>query len=165
MGIIAALPDGGRAAHILVSCGPGSFTGIRVGVAAARALGLGWGCPVQGYATLAAVAAEALASDADASQICVLMHGGHGEAFVQRFRRAPFAMIDAVASVPLRDVALLPADDAVVGTAVEAIGSALGRVRVIDYRLSATSAQLLPIDQLQSPIPIYGRGADATPML
>ncbi len=28
--MIAALPDGGRAERILVDCGPGSFTGIRV---------------------------------------------------------------------------------------------------------------------------------------
>ena len=33
--MIADLPDGGRASRILVDCGPGSFTGIRVGIAAA----------------------------------------------------------------------------------------------------------------------------------
>ena len=50
---IAALPDGGRAERILVSCGPGSFTGIRVGIAAARALAFAWSADLIGYATLA----------------------------------------------------------------------------------------------------------------
>ncbi len=59
--MIAELPGKGRADRILVSLGPGSFTGVRIGLAAARALGLAWGSEVLGYPTLALVAAMAQA--------------------------------------------------------------------------------------------------------
>ena len=59
--MIAALPGKGRADRIAVALGPGSFTGLRVGLAAARALALAWGSEVVGYSTLALVAAMARA--------------------------------------------------------------------------------------------------------
>ena len=57
--MIAELPGKGRAERIVVSLGPGSFTGVRIGLAAARALGLAWAAEVLGYPTLALVAAMA----------------------------------------------------------------------------------------------------------
>ena len=82
--MIAALPGGGRAARILVDVGPGSFTGIRVGVAAAKGLAIGWQVPVAGYSSLALVAARALA-DGAAQPLAVVLEGGHGEVFMQSF--------------------------------------------------------------------------------
>lgn len=60
--MIAALPDRGKAARIAVAMGPGSFTGVRIGLATARALALVWDAQVVGYPTLALVAAMALAA-------------------------------------------------------------------------------------------------------
>jgi tRNA threonylcarbamoyl adenosine modification protein YeaZ len=84
--MIAALPERGHADRILVSLGPGSFTGVRIGIATARALGVAWHASVYGYPTLALVAAMGIESS-DVSGITVAMSGGHGEWFVQDFAR------------------------------------------------------------------------------
>ena len=57
--LIATLPDKGRADCIAVNVGPGSFTGVRIGLSVARALGLAWGAEVLGYSALDLTAAVA----------------------------------------------------------------------------------------------------------
>jgi tRNA threonylcarbamoyladenosine biosynthesis protein TsaB len=81
--MIAELPGKGRADRVVASLGPGSFTGVRIGVATARALGLAWQAEVLGYPTLALVAAMARAHHPGPASVC--MAGGHGEWFVQPF--------------------------------------------------------------------------------
>ena len=55
--MIADLLAGRIADAILVDCGPGSFTGVRVGLAAAHGLAIGWKVPLAGYSSLALIAA------------------------------------------------------------------------------------------------------------
>ena len=57
--MIAELLDGRTAERILVGVGPGSFTGIRVGIAAAHGLAIGWGAELAGMSSLALLAAGA----------------------------------------------------------------------------------------------------------
>ena len=78
---IAKLPDRGRADKILVNCGPGSFTGVRIGISAAKALALAWGSEIQGYCCLDLVAAQALQKLDRPQSVCVAMLAGHGEYF------------------------------------------------------------------------------------
>jgi tRNA threonylcarbamoyladenosine biosynthesis protein TsaB len=98
--VIAALPDRGRADQIAVDVGPGSFTGIRVGVAAAAALGLAWNVPVRGFGCLNLVAAMAQASTDIAKSVDVVMTGGHGEYFQQAFDVHGQALADPVSVSP-----------------------------------------------------------------
>jgi tRNA threonylcarbamoyl adenosine modification protein YeaZ len=67
---------------VLVDVGPGSFTGIRIGIAAARALGLAWGVPVTGFCGAALVAARAFAERPGLSTVRVLLDGGRGQLLV-----------------------------------------------------------------------------------
>lgn len=84
------LERAGRASHelsrIVVGCGPGSFTGLRIGIATARALALGLGVPCAGASTLAALSAgapDALALiDARRGELFALT--GEGEAVVEQ---------------------------------------------------------------------------------
>jgi tRNA threonylcarbamoyladenosine biosynthesis protein TsaB len=62
---IVAKVEGGFAAidRVAVTIGPGSYTGLRVGIAAARAIGLAAGVPVVGVTTLSALIAPLVSSE------------------------------------------------------------------------------------------------------
>jgi tRNA threonylcarbamoyladenosine biosynthesis protein TsaB len=160
MPMIADLPDGGRADAIRVDCGPGSFTGIRVGIAAARGLGFGWGVPVHGFSSLALIAATWFASHDD-DLATVIIEGGHGEVFVQ-----PFAANPLRETAPFRSVASEAAtgfSGVLIGNAAAKIAALTGGVRFGDCDPDARNALLLGDAPL--PVrPIYGRAPDAQPM-
>ena len=70
--------------RIAVTIGPGSFTGIRVGVALARAMGLALGIPVVGVSTLAAFAAPLLSAPRQ-GVIASAIDARHGSIYFQLF--------------------------------------------------------------------------------
>jgi tRNA threonylcarbamoyladenosine biosynthesis protein TsaB len=68
-----------------VACtvGPGSFTGIRIGLATARAIGFAANIPVNGFSSLAAVAYAEI--EAGKKQVKAILNAGKGEAIIQDF--------------------------------------------------------------------------------
>ena len=148
---------------ILVDCGPGSFTGLRVGLAAARALGLGWGVPVRGCSSLALIAADALAGS-DEAGCGVAIVGGHGELFVQRFAGPDARPIGDLASLTSEAAAAAIPDRLVVGSGAADLVARRGWGEARDALPRAAAALLLSDAQTRlPPRPIYGRAPDATP--
>jgi tRNA threonylcarbamoyl adenosine modification protein YeaZ len=160
--MIAALPDGGRAARILVDVGPGSFTGLRVGIAAARGLALGWGAEVAGYSSLALIAARGFA-DRPSDDLAVVIEGGHGEVFMQSFAPGPAPLAD-LASLSPEAAARALAGGAAIGNGLRWLHALDPAQPLRDALPDAGDVILLPAALCAlPPRPIYGRAPDAKP--
>ncbi|WP_439630271.1 tRNA (adenosine(37)-N6)-threonylcarbamoyltransferase complex dimerization subunit type 1 TsaB [Gemmata sp.] len=84
---------------IVVSRGPGSYTGLRVGLISAKALAYATGCALVAVDTFAAVAEQA---PAEAPGVWVIADALQGQVYAQRFDRTatgwvPFAELRIVA--------------------------------------------------------------------
>lgn len=76
----AALGGWGKVDRIAVGVGPGTFTGIRIGVATASGLAASTGIPAVGISTLAALA-RSIGTQAGAPVVMPLLDARRGEAF------------------------------------------------------------------------------------
>ncbi len=160
VGMIAALPDKGKAEHIFINCGPGSFTGIRVGLAAAKALALAWQADISGYNGLQLSAVMALARlDNSETNIFIANSAGHGELFGQLFN--PSAQ-------PLSNLLTLPPGDMiraidthiVAGTGLDLLPEGENSMVIYPDAQSFPAHSLGSINALAA-APVYGRAPDA----
>ena len=152
--------------------GPGSYTGLRVGISAARAIGLAVGIPVVGVTTLSALLAPALAEMPAQGAVAAAIDARHGGVFLQAIGAegilVPPLYIKLEEAAPL----LAPGPVALVGSGASAVLSAL-RASGIEARLleapqapeigwiAALGAVADPAQAL--PRPFYLRGPDAAP--
>ena len=161
--MIGELPSKGRADLVLVDCGPGSFTGVRVGLAAALGLGLGWKVPVHGFSSLALIAAGNWPDDTPA--LAVAMIGGHGQIFVQSFAADPMRTSSDLASLTPESAGDSIVENLVLGSGASLLVQARGRGHAIDAMPDAKNAMKIPEDlRTVRAAPLYGRAPDAKPM-
>jgi tRNA threonylcarbamoyladenosine biosynthesis protein TsaB len=156
--MIAELMDGRSACQIIVGVGPGSFTGLRVAIAAAYGLAIGWGAELKGMSSLALLAA----GQADDGEIAAAVIGGHGELFVQQFDAATIQPTSDLRNLAPSDAAVLTAAELVVGSGARRLVEARGWGDARDAWPSAARALDLP-EALRNlpPKPVYARAPDA----
>jgi len=151
------LLDGRRPTSIVVGVGPGSFTGIRVAVAAAHGLAIGWGANVAGMSSLALLAASARRKEA----VVAAMLGGHGELFVQQFG-ADLSPVTELLNLPPEAAARSVDAALMIGPAASTLIDARGWGEALDILPSASDAFRLPPGlRAMEPAPLYARAPDA----
>ncbi len=158
--------------RVVVTTGPGSFTGLRVGIAAARGMALAAGKPAIGVSTLQAYAAPHIAEDASAPVIAVI-DARHSHVYLQTFAPGGHTVIaPRLASIDeaVRRAAEKPAR--IVGNAAKIVADKAIAMRtlpiVIDDRaapdiawVASTGAAMQ--EEVAPPKPLYLRAPDAQP--
>lgn len=167
--IDAALHEAGLGfaslAAVAVNVGPGSFTGVRVGVSAARGLALALGIPAIGANALEALAAQA--REAHPGRDVVVVTGNRGESLAYARYDAAGGLVEGpLLGTATEITAWLTGDPVLAGDAADKVaGSA-----AIDGGLAAATADIVFYARLAAqnaggpkPVPLYLRGPDAKP--
>ena len=143
--------------EIVVGCGPGSFTGLRIGIATARGLALGLGVPCTGVSTLAALAAGTPGAVA-------LVDARRSELFALDEDRNPAVALPARVAAGLAPGTLCVGDGA---RRYRALLEAAGAVVPPDgdARHAPGAAALAALADGLAPEPIYVRRPDAEPQV
>ncbi|HEY2481371.1 MAG TPA: tRNA (adenosine(37)-N6)-threonylcarbamoyltransferase complex dimerization subunit type 1 TsaB [Caulobacteraceae bacterium] len=147
--------------RVVVTVGPGSFTGVRVGLAFAKGLALALETPCVGVGTLAALAA----SLGGAERRAAVIDAGRGSVYLQLFDGA--AELLAPDILPLETAAARLAElapvDSLVGPQASRLIQALPAAEAVDLAAPAAAAiaRLAKDAPLVPPRPLYLRPPDA----
>jgi tRNA threonylcarbamoyl adenosine modification protein YeaZ len=155
--VLGAMSDAGLAmadlSAVVIGCGPGPFTGLRVGMATAAAYGHALGIPVHGVCSLDAIGVDTT------GEVLVVTDARRREVYWARYSdgvRIGGPAVDAPSEVPVDADAIAGAPDQValfdLPRLVPSHPTASGLVRAVDWTAAPT-----PL------IPLYLRRPDAKP--
>jgi tRNA threonylcarbamoyladenosine biosynthesis protein TsaB len=149
--------------RIAVSIGPGSFTGIRVGVAAARGFALSLGIPSVGVTTLEIIASAHL-ENKSGTPVLAAMDAKRGEVYLQSFDSHGHAVGEPMAAT-LEDAQAIAA-----GFPGDIVGSGAPLLKGEPPGEASDSFPIAVIARLgaralvgEKPKPLYLRGPDVRP--
>jgi tRNA threonylcarbamoyladenosine biosynthesis protein TsaB len=158
----------GQLDRIAVTVGPGSFTGLRVGIAAARAIALASGKSAVGVSTLAAYAAPYVAQDTD--PVVAAIDARHDHVYLQIFGSGGRTLI-APGIVSVRAAAQAAGENArLVGSAAQLVAAVWPEGKkppaVIEPRSAPDVAWVARLGAVATegdapPRPLYLRAPDA----
>lgn len=173
--IAAVLEDAGTEATALdaigVATGPGSFTGLRIAIAAARGLALATCVPAIGITRFAAIAARFPPSHRGGRSLLVALDTKRDDFFLQLFREdqeeAPILASGDVAARLLPLIPLLAAGDGAVRLAADLTGRDIVVAQHADAPCAEQVARLAGAAltsgmSLPAPQPLYLRAPDTT---
>lgn len=158
--------------RIAVTTGPGSFTGLRVGIAAARGIALAAEKPAVGLSTLSAYAAPHIASD-ERFPVVAAIDARHNHVYLQVF--APGGgLFTAPRLAPLREAvrAAAEASSFIAGSAAQLVAAGLTADDPVPVAVDASAAPDIAwvarmgavVPEEQAPLkPQYLRAPDAQP--
>jgi tRNA threonylcarbamoyladenosine biosynthesis protein TsaB len=177
MPLIARVMDGAAIEfreldRIAVTTGPGSFTGLRVGISAARGIALAAGKPAIGLTTLAAFAAPHIAED-DTLPVVAAIDARHNNVYLQVFGPKGRTVVAPKVASLREAVRAAQTDPArIVGSAAQLIAAAWPKTEplppTVDQRgapdISWIARLAAAADEGHgSPKPLYLRAPDAKP--
>lgn len=146
----------GGLTEIGVTLGPGSFTGVRIGLAFAKGMASGLGLGLKGIGTLDALNAH---PDVAERNVLAVIHGGRGMLYIKYRDQAPRTL----AFNDLDDLAKTHAVDVLTGPAVDQVKDRFRNTEVLSQAwpsLKALAARII-LPGHDSVTPMYMREADA----
>jgi tRNA threonylcarbamoyladenosine biosynthesis protein TsaB len=140
---------------VAVSIGPGSFTGLRIGLSAAKGLCVALGCPLIAVPTFDAIASHVLNDERAVRDLAICLDARQGDFYVGRYRRGTEGPVTAaiVAAMPLSAVTWWGETDRIVTDALRQVQAVVpDSVPILDAEAhsSASSVAWLGLRMLKA---------------